>query len=207
MTAESDHTTAIITNICTRFRFIAYCNGLVIIRYLSILMAQRLSMDAEHNITSSEVQMSQTTLPSVQSCCASYTAARGMTSPATRRSDTANDAMRRFDGVRSLRTITTAEQTSMLPRMVPTMSSPHDTAITAIRQTRGTTASVGATMLRLASVVCSVNRAKRVATVGSWPGGVTLTPLDAILFPVNVMVRVRGEWKFSGEGSSGFSGL
>jgi len=44
-----------------------------------------------------------------------------MTRMATRRSDTARDTMRRFDGVRSTRTIATAAQTRVFPSTVPTM--------------------------------------------------------------------------------------
>jgi len=43
-----------------------------------------------------------------------------MTSSATRRSATASDTINQLDGVRSLRTMLTAVQTSVLPTIVPT---------------------------------------------------------------------------------------
>jgi len=62
----------------------------------------------------------------------SYIVANGISKMATSRSDTASETISKFEGVLSLRTIATAVQTSMLPRIVPATISPHIVTITTI---------------------------------------------------------------------------
>lgn len=112
-------------------RFMAYWNGIVITKYRSMLIMHRLSMDAVHSRTSRDVHVSQMACPNTQRPITSYTVANGMSRTATRRSDTAKDTIRRFDGVRSLRTIPTAVQMSRLPSIVPTMITPQMVLINA----------------------------------------------------------------------------
>jgi len=60
MTADNTQTAAIMAAMRTGVRFMAYWNGRLMTKYLSTLMAHRLSMDAVHRSTSSDVQTSQT---------------------------------------------------------------------------------------------------------------------------------------------------
>ena len=88
-----------------------------------MLMAQMLSIEAVQSSTSRDVQIVQTAMPSVQRPRDnSKTAAGGMTRQATSMSDTAREAISRFDGQRrSLSTTATATQTRVLSRTVPKM--------------------------------------------------------------------------------------
>lgn len=67
MTNETSHTTSIMSDAnLFDLLFFEYRNGLVMAKYLSIDIAQRLSMDAVHRHTSSDTQMSHTSGPKVQ---------------------------------------------------------------------------------------------------------------------------------------------
>ena len=79
-------------------------------------------MEAVHRRTSNDVQALHIPSPSGHTPAdSSMRRANGMTSIATRRSDTARETMRRFDGVCSFLTRATARQTRALPTTVPTM--------------------------------------------------------------------------------------
>jgi len=65
----------------------------------------------------------------------SWTIARGMTSRPTRRSATASDTINQLEGVRSLRTMLTAVQTSILPTIVPITIREQASAISAAAHT------------------------------------------------------------------------
>ena len=68
MTNETNHTTSIMSDASPLdLRFFEYRKGLVIAKYLSIDMAQRLSIDAVQRHTSSETQMSHIKRPNVHS--------------------------------------------------------------------------------------------------------------------------------------------
>lgn len=123
--AESIQTLRIMRVILAGVLFMAYWKGLVMTKYLSMLIMHRLRIEAVHSKTSSDVHMSQRGCPNTQRPLTSYAVAKGMTRTATRRSDTAKLTINRFDGVLSLRTMATAVQTSTLPSTVPDMVRAH----------------------------------------------------------------------------------
>lgn len=85
--------------------------------YLSKAIATRCKMDAVQQSTSLEVHISQSSGPRVHSWLTSYTAPRGITRQATRRSATASDSMRQLATFCRLRSNRIAAMTNTFPVM------------------------------------------------------------------------------------------
>jgi len=133
---DSDQTQTIIIAIRFGVRLMAYWNGRVITKYLSILIVQRFKMDAVHMMTSEDVQRSHMMSSNGQYPSSSYAAENGMARTATSRSESAKDTISKFDGVCKRCTMATAIHTNKLPIIVPIISRPNAMEIKTCCHTR-----------------------------------------------------------------------
>uniref|UniRef100_A0A182LZ93 Uncharacterized protein n=1 Tax=Anopheles culicifacies TaxID=139723 RepID=A0A182LZ93_9DIPT len=92
--AAANHTNATHSIIRRGVRLTPYSSGFVIAQYRSTEMAHRFRMEAVHDSTSNDTQISQNTRPKFHSPSTSYIRAGGITRQATHRSDTASDTSR-----------------------------------------------------------------------------------------------------------------
>lgn len=118
---ERVHATPIITKANLWVILRSYRKGLEIAQYLSILIIQRLRIDAVEHMMSKAIQVSQK-LPKIQHPATSDIAFHGITRTATNRSDTANEMTKKLVTLdRRCLNLITAAQTSVFPRSVETI--------------------------------------------------------------------------------------